>query len=111
MDTGFMITWKELLIAGIIVLVVFVVGLLLRHRTQNKDLAEIKARLALLEARFAHPTENDPLADTISIGATPYSQAFILAQEGLEVTQVAARCGISHAEAELIVAMQNKPQR
>lgn len=111
MDTGFIITWKELLIAGIIALVVFVVGLLLRHRTQNKDLVEIKARVARLEARFAHATENDPLADTISIGATPYSQAFILAQQGLEVTQVAARCGISHAEAELIVAMQTKPHR
>ena len=108
MDTGFMITLKQLLIAGIAVFVVYITQLLLRYRIPNKELADIKTRLALLEARFTVPIEDDPFADTVAIGATPYSQAFNLAQQGLEVTQVAARCGISHAEAELIVAMQNK---
>lgn len=130
MDTGFVLSWKELLIAGIIVLAVYIAEMLLllrsgkspgfpfrRGRAEDKELAEIKARLALLEARLGlkpganqAPTETGELADTIvEIASTPYSRAFSLAKQGVDVTQVAASCGISRAEAELIVAMQNKP--
>ena len=127
MDTGFVLSWKELLIGGIIVLAVYIAEMLLllgsgkslglpfgRRRAANNELAEIKARLARLEAlqqaRLVPPTENDQSADTIvEIASTPYSRAFSLAKQGVDVTQVAANCGISRAEAELIVAMQNKP--
>jgi len=123
MDTGFILSWKELLIAGIIVLAVYIAEMLLllgsgkslglpfgRRRAENNELAEIKARLARLEARLAPPTESADSADTIvEIASTPYSRAFNLAKQGVDVTQVAASCGISRAEAELIVAMQNKP--
>lgn len=127
MDTGFVLSWKELLIAGIIVLAVYIAEMLLllgsgkslglpfgRRRAESKDLAEIKARLARLEAlqqaRLTPPTESADSADTIvEIASTPYSRAFSLAKQGVDVTQVAASCGISRAEAELIVAMQNKP--
>mgnify|MGYP001582600832 FL=1 len=123
MDTGFMLSWKELLIAGIIVLAVYIAEMLLllgsgkslglpfgRRRAENSELAEIKARLARLEARLAPPTESADSADTIvEIASTPYSRAFNLAKQGVDVTQVAASCGISRAEAELIVAMQHKP--
>jgi len=127
MDTGFVLSWKELLIAGIIVLAVYIAEMLLllgsgkslglpfgRRRAESKELAEIKARLARLEAlqqaRLAPPTESADSADTIvEIASTPYSRAFNLAKQGVDVTQVAASCGISRAEAELIVAMQNKP--
>jgi hypothetical protein len=129
MDTGFVLSWKELLIAGIIVLAVYIAEMLLllgsgkslglpfgRRRAESQELAEIKARLARLEARLGSnpgmtqpPTENDQSADTIvEIASTPYSRAFSLAKQGVDVTQVAASCGISRAEAELIVAMQNK---
>ena len=37
---------------------------------------------------------------------TPYSQAMQMAQQGLDSGEVAASCGISRAEAELIVALQ-----
>jgi hypothetical protein len=40
------------------------------------------------------------------VPATPYSRAFTLAKQGMDVGEVAANCGISRAEAELIVAMQ-----
>jgi len=123
MDTGFVLSWKELLIGGIIVLAVYIAEMLLllgsgkslglpfgRRRAANSELDEIKVRLARLEARLAPPTENDQSADTIvEIASTPYSRAFRLAKQGVDVTQVAANCGISRAEAELIVAMQNKP--
>lgn len=123
MDTGFVLSWKELLIAGIIVLAVYIAEMLLllgsgkslglpfgRRRAESSELAEIKARLARLEARLAPPTESADSADTIvEIASTPYSRAFNLAKQGVDVTQVAASCGISRAEAELIVAMQHKP--
>lgn len=123
MDGAFVLTWKELLLAGIIVLAVYIAELLLllssgkslglpfgRRRAENKELAAIKERLAQLEARLAPPTENDVSADTIvEIASTPYSRAFSLAKQGVDVMQVAASCGISRAEAELIVAMQHKP--
>ena len=122
MDAGLVITWKELLIAGIIVMAVYIAEMLLllgsgkslglgfgRRRSENKEIAELKARLELLEARLAPPTENEESADTIvEIASTPYSRAFNLAKQGVDVSQVAASCGISRAEAELIVAMQNK---
>lgn len=122
MDVGFVVTWKELLIAGIIVMAVYIAEMLLllrsgktlglpfrRKRAENSALAALEARLARLEARLAPPTETPDSADTIvEIASTPYSRAFNLAKQGVDVTQVAASCGISRAEAELIVAMQNK---
>ena len=122
MDAEFVVTWKELLIAGIIVMAVYIAEMLLllnsgkslrlhfwRKPIENRELTELKTRLARLEVRLAPPMESDPSADTIvEIASTPYSRAFNLAKQGVDVTQVAASCGISRAEAELIVAMQNK---
>lgn len=122
MDASFVITWKELLIFGIIVLAVYIAELLLlmgsgqsiglgflRYRKENRELAELKTRLATLETRLARLEENEISADTVvEITSTPYGKAFSLAKQGMDVAQVAASCGISRAEAELIVAMQNK---
>ena len=122
MDVGLVVTWKELLLAGIIVMAVYIAEMLLLLRSgkslglpfrpkgaESKELFELKARVLRLEAHLALPTENDPSADTmVEITSTPYSRAFSLAKQGVDVTQVAANCGISRAEAELIVAMQNK---
>jgi hypothetical protein len=119
-DSAFVITWKELLIAAIVVLGVYIAELLLlMHSSRGrgvrvwqrgaqarelheirKELAELKDRLAKLEAAELPA----PAADTAV--ATPYSRAFTLAKQGLDVGQVASTCGISRAEAELIVAMQ-----
>lgn len=121
MDGAFVITWKELLIAAIVVLGVYIAELLLLMYSSRgrglriwqrgaqarevhelrKEIAELKARLAKLEA-----AEPAPLAAQESGAATPYSRAFTLAKQGLDVGQVASTCGISRAEAELIVAMQ-----
>lgn len=122
MDASFVITWKELLIFGIIVLAVYIAELLLlmgsgqsiglgflRHRKDKRELVELKTRLATLETRLARLEENDISADTVvELTSTPYGKAFSLAKQGIDVSQVAASCGISRAEAELIVAMQNK---
>lgn len=120
MDASFVITWKELLIAGIIVLAVYIAELLLlmrsgksiglrfwRRREENRELTDLKNKLAVLETRLARLEENGGPADALGERASnSYGKAFSLAKQGMDVAQVAATCGISRSEAELIVAMQ-----
>lgn len=120
MDASFVVTWKELLIAGIIVLAVYIAEMLLlmssgksiglrfwRRRAENRELAKLKNRLAALEIRLARLEESGDSADTLGeIASNSYGKAFSLAKQGMDVAQVAATCGISRSEAELIVAMQ-----
>lgn len=121
MDGALVITWKELLIGAILVLAVYIAELLLLMNSSRgrglriwqrgaqaremhelrKEVAELADRLAKLE-RTAIPA--GPSRDEAA--ATPYTRAFSLAKQGLDVAAVAANCGISRAEAELIVAMQ-----
>ncbi len=121
MDGAFVVTWKELLIGAILVLAVYIAELLLLMYSSRgrglriwqrgaqarelhelrKELAELRDRLGRLEAAGAPArpaAEEEP--------STPYSRAFTLAKQGKDVQEVAASCGISRAEAELIVAMQ-----
>ena len=120
MDGSFVITWKELLLFGIIVLAVYIAELLLlmgsgkslglrfwRRREERQDLAAIKAQLAALEARLAKLEAAGSSAEDMEIVSTPYGKAFTLAKQGMDVAQVALSCGISREEAELIVAMQH----
>lgn len=121
MDGAFVITWKELLIAAIVVLGVYIAELLLlmhssrgrgvriwRRGAQARELHEIRKELAGLKERLAKLEAAEPPAPAAADAnvATPYSRAFTLAKQGLDVGQVASTCGISRAEAELIVAMQ-----
>ena len=122
MDASFVITWKELLIVGIIVLAVYIAELLLlmssgksmglrfwRQRAENRELTELKNRLAALEIRLARLEESGDSVDNLGgTASTSYGKAFNLAKQGMDVAQVAANCGISRSEAELIVAMQRK---
>lgn len=122
MDSSFVITWKELLIAGIIVLAVYIAEMLLlmrsgkpsrfsfwRRRAENRELLEVNNKLAALEIRLARLEKSDDSADTLGeIASGSYGKAFNLAKQGMDVAQVAANCGISRSEAELIVAMQRK---
>lgn len=111
MDSGFLITWKELLIGGIIVLAIYIAELLLwmrgsPSRGSGKELAALRARVAELEQRLARLEGEDAEVTLSEAATTPYGKAFTLAKQGLDASVLAANCGISRAEAELIVAMQ-----
>ncbi len=120
MDTSIVITWKSLLIVGIIVLAVYIAELLLlmgsgksvgwqfwRRRAENRALADVKTQLEAMEIRLAKLEESpDSVAISSEIASNSYGKAFSLAKQGMDVAQVAAACGLSRSEAELIVAMQ-----
>ena len=52
-----------------------------------------------------------PPAQPVEEAETAYSQAIRLARQGLDSSAVAAGCGISRGEAELIVALYRASQR
>lgn len=65
------------------------------------DMAELRAevdRLKLEIQAMKAPKSN----------ASPYNQAQGMAQEGFSAAEVAARCGITRGEAELLVALFGK---
>lgn len=116
MEGAFVITWKELLVAAIVVLGVYIAELLLlmhsgrgRRGTQARELAELRRELAEMKNRLDR-LETAKAAEAEEEGTTPYARAFRLARQGMGVAEVAAACGISRAEAELIVAMQRSSQ-
>jgi hypothetical protein len=117
------ITWRELLIVVAVVLAVYIAEMLLLLRSKRggrrwkSDAASAEPRLDALEgeieqvrAQLLHFKEQldkleaapPPQANAPS---SPYSQAIQLAKQGADVSEVAANCGISRGEAELIVAM------
>ena len=122
MNSCFVVTWKELLIAGIIVLVMYIAKMVLlmrsdktsrfsfwRRRAENQELIALKNQVAALEIRLARLEESGDSSDNLGgTASTSYGKAFNLAKQGMDVAQVAANCGISRSEAELIVAMQRK---
>ena len=122
MDSSFVVPGKELLIAGIFDLAVYIAEMLLRmrsakpsrfsfwrRRAENQELIALKNQLAALEIRLARLEESGDSADNLGgTASTSYGKAFNIAKQGMDVAQVAANCGISRSEAELIVAMQRK---
>ena len=119
MDGSLVITWKGLLIAGIIVLAVYIAEMLLlmgsgkslglprwRRSQDSATLEKLQAQVALLEARLARLEPTDEMEGGADMASGSYGKAFNLAKQGMDVAQVAAMCRISRSEAELIVAMQ-----
>lgn len=122
---SFVITWRELLIVVAVVLAVYIAELLLLLRTNRgfrrwKPEAEAaQPRIAALESEIEQLREQilaihqqledrpspQPQYAHSSSPSSPYGQAIQMAQQGKGVDEVAAGCGISRGEAELIVAM------
>lgn len=129
---SFVITWRELLIVVAVVLAIYVAEMLLLLRSNKtrepkgarrngvpdglatgkfegieSEIADLRKRIAKLEAAPEQPERPVPPAHPAQ---TPYSQAIQMAQQGLDASAVAASCGISRGEAELIVAMHRARQ-
>jgi hypothetical protein len=65
---------------------------------QQDEIAGLRAEL---EQRALEPAKTE-----IASGASPeYNEALALARRGLGVDEIAARCGITRAEAELVVSL------
>ena len=123
---SFVITWRELLIVVAVVLAVYIAEMLLLLRSKrgakpskaepvepelmrfgriDDDIEQLREQVLALKAEIQELKEA-PQAD-FHTPQTPYSQAIQLAKQGVTIAEVAAQCGISRAEAELIVAMHN----
>lgn len=125
---SFVITWRELLIVVAVVLAVYIAEMLLLLRTKRgfrrwKPEAEAEAaqpRIDALESEIGQlreqllaihqqledrPSPQPQFTHSAPSPSSPYGQAIQMALQGKGVDEVAAGCGISRGEAELIVAM------
>lgn len=126
------ITWTQLLYISLVLILFYAAELLLflRKSSQNKtrdpdmrkllaeqreqmqdlqrEIENLKVRLATV---FVQQHSGDVVAPSKPVSAaakdadSPYSQAIRLAQLGDDADKVAAQCGISRGEADLIVAL------
>lgn len=120
------ITWRELLIVVAVVAAVYVAEMLLLLRSKRggrgkgPDSPSLQPRFDALESEIEELREQllnfkeqlnqlkaAPPPPVNSPSSSPYSQAILLARQGADVDEVAASCGISRGEAELIVAMHS----
>jgi hypothetical protein len=115
------ITWRELLIVVVLFLAVYIAEMLLLTRSrrnigwriwrkgvevnaQSHEVEALRAELSQLREHVAKLQAEFDKMKSVAVN-TPYSQAIQMAQQGLDANQVAASCGISRGEAELIVAL------
>lgn len=129
---GILITWPQLLYAGLALLVFYVAELLLflrkansphhvsrqtQHRVEamTAEMSALRQELELLKVRLAansiqqvwaieHHGDAD-IASPPSSTETPYAHAIRMARTGADSAVVAQECGISRGEADLIVAL------
>lgn len=120
---GLVIGWRELLLLVIAVLAVYAAEmlLLLRHGAGGRlgwrrgaslpheahvrelalQLEQLRQQVRHLEAELGQLRQ----AAVTPERDTPYGQAIAMARRGLSAPEVAAGCGISRGEAELIIAL------
>lgn len=111
------ITWRELLIVVLVVLGIYVAEMLLllrrngkvgmsvfrRRRENNDEVALLRADIIELKQRIEQLELQ--LVGRNGLSGTPYEEAIELAQRGFSADEVSAQCGISRAEADLVVAL------
>lgn len=115
------ITWRELLIAGVLVLVVYIAEMLLLLRTgggwmrkrrppdagpENQDKTEARTEIEQLMQRMdALEKQMLKMQAEHQQESTPYNRAIQMARQGRDAARISESCGISRSEAELIVSM------
>ena len=122
---GIVITWAQIAAVGLIVLGIYVAELLvfLRKSRRGKqggqqlleaeqdslrdEISVLRREVAALRTRLDEFPVDLPAGEPESA----YGQAMKLAQQGMDSAAVAAGCGISRGEAELIVALYRASQQ
>jgi hypothetical protein len=125
---SFVITWRELLLVAVLVLAVYIAEMLLLMRSakprgwriwqrgaeahaqaqvqvKNREVQSLELEFALLHEQVDKLQKELEQLKAQQAAVTPYTHAIQMAQQGLNVNEVAASCGISRGEAELIVAL------
>lgn len=125
---SFVITWHELLIGAVLVLVVYIAEMLLLMRSakplgwrvwqrgaeahanahalvQSREVQSLEQELSRLQEQVDRLQSEIEQMKAQQAAVTPYTNAIQMAEQGLNVSDVASRCGISRGEAELIIAM------
>lgn len=109
------LSWEQVLVALIAVLALYVVELFfaLRHSARRSaepretpaDIQRLQHELCAMRDRVSDMQRAMDELRANRPNETPYGKAIHLAQQGADSSEVAASCGISRAEAELIVAL------
>lgn len=125
---SFVITWRELLLVAVLVLAVYIAEMLLLMRSakprgwriwkrgveahaqaqvqvNNREIQSLELEFAQLHEQVDRLQKELDQLKAQQAAVTPYTHAIQMAQQGLNVNEVAASCGISRGEAELIVAL------
>ena len=113
------ITWRELLLVVVAILAINVAEMLLltrqggervwrfRRNVKNPDppdLGPLTAEVATLRDEVERISAEIREMKTPT-AASPYGQAIQYVRQGMDAGQIAANCGISRGEAELLVAL------
>lgn len=120
------VTWRELLIVIAAVIGIYAAELVLLMRwmgasghrpwkrapqanSEAQRLNRLSAEIVDLREHVARlEGEVEKLRSVSDASVSPYNQAIRMARQGLPAAEVAAGCGISRGEAELIVALYRK---
>lgn len=120
------VTWRELLIVVAAVIGIYVTELVLLMRwmgasglkpwkrtaqanTETQRITRMSAEIIELREHVTRlECEVEKLRSVTDANVSPYNQAIRMARQGLSASDVAAGCGISRGEAELIVALYRK---
>ncbi|MHB0984992.1 MAG: DUF2802 domain-containing protein [Sulfuricella sp.] len=124
---SFVITWRELLIGVVLVLAVYIAEMLLLMRSsktrgwrvwqkgaeanaKSRELQSLELELARLHDQVTRLQAEVDQLKAQQVTVTPYTHAIQMAQQGIDVGELAESCGITRGEAELIVALhRNQP--
>ncbi len=120
---GIVITWRELLIGALLVLGIYIAEVLLltrfgkgraaghRDESQEREIQALELDINRLHERLDKlQADVEQLNSEREQIARPYNEAVRMAEGGVDADNLAASCGISRGEAELIIAVNRLSQ-